>query len=697
RLDARCQKWTKLPSWPGPARILPVVSCQSNGLHNQLYLFSGRLPGKTNTQLHTDGYRYDPWTQSWHRLNPIQVNGGPPLCLMGATAAPTGAAHIWVMGGDRGRIFTQLDSLNRLMMQTPDTAQIAQLTKLRNQLLDQHPGFSPQLLSYYTITDQWSLIDSFPGKLPVTTPAIHTGDRIVLASGEISPGKRSPKVIQLKIASGHQTFGWINILVVGAYFLVLIWVGWHFSKRQLSLEDYFKGGGRIPWWAAGLSIFGTVLSAISFMAIPAKTFATDWSYFVYNMGPFLVAPIIIALFLPFYQRLDITSVYEYLEQRFNVAIRLIGSLAFMAYQLGRIGIVLYLPAIALHTVSGFNIELCILTMGIISVVYTMMGGIEGVVWTDVMQVIVLMGGALLCIVLMISEIDGGFSGVWQIAVENDKFNLIDLRWNWQEPTFGVVLAAAVFSNVVFYGTDQTVVQRYLTATDMAGARRSIWTNAILVVPATIIFFAIGTILFARYSAAPAEVHPALSATDAIFPWFIVSELPPGVSGLLIAGIFAASMSSLSSSMNSVATAYTTDFHRRFSWRGNLLKVAQNSTQVAGLLGTMFAIMMASWDIKSLWDEFLKVVGLFTGGLGGVFVLGFISQKAHGRGALVGLIASMFIQYLVATSHSVHILLFTATGFLSCLIIGYLASLMLPGQPKPLKNLTFRTLDQDPES
>ena len=192
-------------------------------------------------------------------------------------------------------------------------------------------------------------------------------------------------------------------------------MGVYFSKRQKSTEDYFKGGGRIPWWAAGLSIFGTVLSAISFMAIPAKTFATDWSYLMYNFSPFFIAPVIVALFLPFYHRLNITSAYEYLERRFNLTTRLLGSVSFMIYQLGRIAIILYLPAIALNVVTGFDILLCISVMGLVSVLYTMMGGIEGVIWTDVVQVVVLMGGALVCVFLLLGSIEGGFSEVMNLA------------------------------------------------------------------------------------------------------------------------------------------------------------------------------------------------------------------------------------------------------------------------------------------
>ena len=159
-------------------------------------------------------------------------------------------------------------------------------------------------------------------------------------------------------------------------------MGYFFSRRQKNTNDYFKGGGRIPWWAAGMSIFGTALSAITFMAIPAKTFATDWSYFMLNMTIILVAPIIVFLFIPFYRKLNVTTAYEYLEVRFNLAVRLIGSFSFILFQIGRMGVVLFLPSIALNVVTGIDIFVCIALMGFVSLVYTMMGGIEAVIWTD---------------------------------------------------------------------------------------------------------------------------------------------------------------------------------------------------------------------------------------------------------------------------------------------------------------------------
>ena len=177
--------------------------------------------------------------------------------------------------------------------------------------------------------------------------------------------------------------------------LSLVVMGFYFSRREKGTDDFFLGGKRIPWWAAGLSIFGTQLSAITFMAIPAKAFATDWLYVLLTVGILAVCPVIIICFLPFFRRLNVTSAYEYLELRFNLPVRLYGSASFLFFQLGRMSIVVLLPAIALSAVTGLNVYMCIIVMGVLCTLYTVLGGIEAVIWTDVIQVIVLMGGTFL--------------------------------------------------------------------------------------------------------------------------------------------------------------------------------------------------------------------------------------------------------------------------------------------------------------
>ena len=467
-----------------------------------------------------------------------------------------------------------------------------------------------------------------------------------------------------------------DILVITLYFILILGLGIYFSKRQKNTEDYFKARERIPSWAAGLSLFGTALSPITFMAIPAKTYSTDWSYFLLNMSVFLAVPLIVYLFIPYFRRKNIKTAYEYLEIRFSVIIRLVGSICFILYQIGRMGVVLFLPSIAINLVTGVDLFICISLMGVISLIYTLMGGIEAVIWTDVVQVFVLMGGVIISLAMNVINTDGGFEGILEIAHLEDKFNAFDLTLSLKEPTVWVMLFGGFFANLTSYGTDHTMVQRYLVTPTKKEAQKSIWIGALLTIPSSLIFFFVGTTLFVFYKMNPSALNENFITDDAIFPWYIVTELPTGISGILIAAIFAAAMSSLSSSMNAGAASLNVDILDRFGLGKNEdpMKIARWTTFIIGTLGILFAFFMATFDIKSLWDEFNKILGLILGSLGGVFLLGLMTKKANSKGVVFGIVFSFLIQILISQFQIVHLLLYSATGVMSCFISGYIASL-----------------------
>ncbi len=480
-----------------------------------------------------------------------------------------------------------------------------------------------------------------------------------------------------------------DYFALSLYLAALVVIGIYFSRREKSTDDFFLAGKRIPWWASGISIFGTQLSAITFMAIPAKAFTTDWVYFLNNMCIVLITPVVVHFYLPFYRRLNVTTAYEYLEKRFGLLTRLFGSMTFMLFQLGRMAIVLYLPAIALSTVTGINTIYCILIMGVLCTVYTYLGGIEAVIWTDVLQVIVLIGGALAALIVICIQVNGGLSEIISVAQEHGKFHMFNWTWDWTTTAIWVVVFGNLFSNLVPYTSDQTVVQRYLTTKNEKAAGRSIWTNAVITIPSSVLFFGIGTALYVFYMKRPGLLNPTLQ-TDAIFPWFIVQQLPVGISGLVIAGLFAASMSSLDSSMNSVATSLVTDFYRRFKQTGSeihYLKIARLSIVLIGLFATGTAVLLATCEIESMWDLFLKILGLFGGALAGVFALGIFTRKTHEKGVVFGIVLSIAVLVVVQCCTKIHFFLYAAVGIFTCVGMGYVASLIIPGVQKNLKGLT----------
>ncbi|PID69096.1 MAG: sodium transporter, partial [Flavobacteriales bacterium] len=548
----------------------------------------------------------------------------------------------------------------------------------RNKILNNHTGFSKDILAYNTVTKQWFTEETVSEKIPVTTLGFPSKNGFTIVSGEVSPGVRTPKVQRFQITEAAQPFGVVNYTVLALYLLVSLLIGVYFSKKQKSTDDYFVGGGRIPWWASGLSVFGTLLSAITFMAIPAKAFLTDWSYFMLNMAAILIAPVIAYLFIPFFNKLKITTAYEYLEDRFNYAARAFGSLSFILFQLGRIGIVLLLPSLAISIVTGIPVDTSIILMGVLCVLYTTFGGIEAVIWTDVLQVVVLLGGSILAVIWIITHTEADFGEMMAYTSEHNKFNIANMDFNFTETTFWVVLIGGLASALVTQGTDQTIVQRYLTSIDVKDSQKTLYTNAVLTLPASIIFFGIGTLLFIFYTEMPERLSPAISNNDSIFPWYIVRELPVGVSGLLVAGIFSAAMSSISSSLNSVSTAYCNDFHIRLNPKTTdkkLLRIARIATITTGVIGVILALWMAGSDIKSLWDQFYKFLGLFTGGLGGMFLLGMLTKKANGIGAMMGLIISALVIFYISNYTNINFLMYAFFGLTSCFVFGYVFSLI----------------------
>ncbi len=653
-LGSQSQGWKELESWPGESRAFSVAVAQSDGFDECFYLFSGRdFRGGDPWNVLADGYEYNPRLNSWRKLE-----GEFPV--MAGTALPFGTNHILFLGGRN--------------------ADNSDDNKLR---------------LYHTISESMIEVDMPEGVvLPVTTNALKDKDgNILIVSGETAPRVRTPVILRGEVDTTISRMNWLDIAVIVLYFVLLSLIGWYFSKNQKTSDDYFKGGGRIPWFVVGLSIFGTALSAITFMSIPAKAYATDWSYLLYNAGIILCVPLITMVFIPFFRRLNVMTAYEYLELRFSAAVRILCSIAFILFQIGRMAVVMLLPAIALNVCTGFDIILCISLMGFLSLAYTLMGGIEAVAWTDALQVVVLLGAAVAVLATVCVQLPGDMATIIVSAADAGKLSLGSLAFDLREPTVWTVLIATVFTNITTYGTDQTVVQRYLTTATEQEAKKGVYVNAALTIPASVLFFLVGTALWAFYQYHPQELTMSVTDSDAILPWYMSTQLPKGVLGLVIAGLLAAAMSTLSSSMNSAATAFVTDIWNKTPFASkyaDTLKVARLATLILGVVGVGFALVMATWQISSLWDEFSKILGIMLGGLGGLFLLGLTTRKANAAGALCGIIASVITQILVARGGYVNLLLYSTTGFISCFVVGYTVSLLTPGFAKSgIENLTIR--------
>ena len=679
--------WQALNAFPNPVAGASAVA-QMDGEEVSVYVFGGRAKAAeaNTTQFYAQVYYFRPSAGVWKQQRDIRLSDEQSIPLAVAAASPVGASHVMLLGGDSGSTFNQVEAaINR--MQTGDDSARAE----RDSLWINHPGFNSKILIYNTVTDVWFDAGSWDGTPVAVTSSVWWDGALVVPGGEIKPATRTPMLQEFRITV-KPVFGWLNYLVLGVYFIGMLLLGFYFMKNESSTDDFFKAGGRIPWWAAGISIFATTLSAITFIAIPAKSYATDWRMFMFNLAIIAIAPVVIRYFLPFFRRFNFDTAYEYLEARFNRSVRWLASSLFVFFMVSRIAIVLFLPSLALNAVTGFNIYLAIILMGVVTIIYCTSGGIEAVVWGDVIQGFILVGGAFIALAFMLAGVEGGLSGFMDISAEHHKFHTFDFRFDFTQPVFWVVVIGGLANTLISYTSDQSVVQRYMTTKDEKATAKSIWLNGFLSIPVSIIFFLLGTGLYAYYTSNPEHMAVVNPNIDSVFPQFIVAQMPAGVAGLLIAAIFAAAMSTLSSNINSVSAVITSDFYKvlakKVTVRRNMA-VARWSGIIVGVLGIMMALMLATWNIASLWDQFNTFLGLLTGGLGALFVMGIFFPRISGYAALGGVVGGLIALLLVKNHTDLSFLLFGFISMVASVLLALLLSFVLPNQ-KTIAGYTWRS-------
>lgn len=436
----------------------------------------------------------------------------------------------------------------------------------------------------------------------------------------------------------------LDLAVLLAYLVGVTGFGCWFYWRNQNSERYMSAGRSLPGWAVGLSIFGSYVSSISFLANPGKAFGGDWSAFVFALPLPLAVWVAVKWFVPFYRRSGEMSAYTHLEHRFGPWARSYAVTCYLLTQIARLGTILYLLALALVPLTGWDIRLIILGVGAIVVIYPLLGGTEAVVWTGVVQALVLIGGATVCVTSLIMGMPEGPGQVFQIAAAHDKFSLGSLQASLSYPTIWVMLLFGFIGNLQSFAVEQGYVQRYITARSDRDAARSVWFGAMLYVPISAAFFFIGTALYAFYQTRPELLPAALDAVnrpDAVFPHYISQQLPAGFAGLVIAGLCAAAMDS---NLNSMATLFLRDVYQRHLRPGSgereAMRVLHGSSFVFGALSVGAALAMI--HIKSALDMWWELAAIFGGGLLGLFLLGFISKRADNRAALAGVGAGLLV-------------------------------------------------------
>ena len=468
----------------------------------------------------------------------------------------------------------------------------------------------------------------------------------------------------------------IDIIVFLLFTGGVVAFGCSFFKKKGTSEEFTSAGRSLPGWVVGMSIFATYVSSISYLGYPGKAFSGDWNAFVFSLSIPIASYFAARYFVPFYRSQDSISAYSFLENRFGPWARIYASSCYLLTQIARTGSILYLLALPMNVLLGWHIQTIIVVTSVAIVLYSMLGGMKAVIWTEAIQGIILIGGALVCMFILLFDMPGGPVQTFSIAMEDGKFSLGSFGSSLSESTFWVCLIYGIFTNLQNYGIDQSYVQRYHTAKNEKEAKFSALFGGYLFIPVSAVFFMIGTGLYAFYKVHPGILPDGVGA-DYVFPFFIVNELPVGLTGLLIASIFAAGMSTIATSVTSSSTIILTDYYQRFrKHAGNrermlVLKLSSVGVGVAGIL-VAFAFM----SVQSALDAWWALASIFSGGMLGLFLLGYISKKARNFDAVLGVVCGVILVCWIVISPFVHANLAIVFGTLLIFLVGFLSANLL---------------------
>ena len=469
----------------------------------------------------------------------------------------------------------------------------------------------------------------------------------------------------------------LDYIVLAGYFLTIFLIGAFFARSQKSLKDYFLGSRNIPWWAAAFSGIATVVSAISYIGGVGLGFSTDFSFLQYRLALPLSVLVIVVVILPFFYNLQLYSIYEYLEKRFSLAVRLIGSGIFIIFKCCYLALAIYAPAIIIEMLTGISITWIILATGLITTLYTLLGGIKSVIWTDSLQLIVLLGGIFVVIGIAAGGVDNGFAGVIESGRASDKFDYINTSFNVTERyTIWNGILGGMFLMISQFGTDQSELQRFLTTDSL---KKSVFAISSSLLVATLLGFVIffeGAAIFAFY----AERGQTNIDSNQVFIKFVLEELPVGLRGFLIAGLFAAAMSTISSVLNSLTTVSLSDFYNRFREQEATVFLARLTTLSFGVIATILACFGGHFG--NVLETAMTIINFFGGCLVGLFLLGMLSKKANTTGALVGFFVGFAGVLALAVVTDIAYMWYSAINAVLTYSIGLVVSLLLPSRRQP---------------
>ncbi len=477
----------------------------------------------------------------------------------------------------------------------------------------------------------------------------------------------------------------VDIIIFVGYLVGVVIFGSSFYKSNKSAKSFTLGNNNIPTWVISMSIFATFVSSISYLALPSIAYQSNWNAFVFSLSIPIATYMAVKFFVPLYRSVGSPSAYTYLEQRFGPWAKYYASVMYLLTQLMRSGTIMYLLALTLNVMLGWNIAAIIIVTGVSVMIYSLLGGIQAVIWTDAIQGIILIVGAVIAAIKLVFSMPEGISQLIHIGIEDNKFSLGSLSLSLTSSTFWVVLIYGLFINMQNFGIDQNYIQRYMTAKTEKEAKKSALFGGLLYIPVSLLFVFIGTALFAFVKVNP-DFLPAGVDGDKVFPFYIINGLPAGLTGLLISSIFAAGMSTIATSVNSSATIILNDFFKQGiseeSVEKKSMKILYTSSFVFASISILIAIAMI--NVQSALETWWKLASIFSGGMLGLFLLGYFSKTSKNPAAVTGVITGVLVigwmslspilftgQALKAYSSPFHDYLSIVFGTLTIFFVGFI--------------------------
>ncbi len=436
----------------------------------------------------------------------------------------------------------------------------------------------------------------------------------------------------------------VDTAILVIYGLVMIGMGAYFLRKTKTSDEFMVAGRGIPAWAAGIAVMSAYTSSISYIAVPGKAFDENWHPLIFALTALPVAWFVTKYVIPHYRKHKIISVYKYLEDKIGDWGRVYASLSFVLFMIGRTAVILYLSSLLLTSFVDVDIATLILAIGVMTIAYTLMGGMEAVIWTDVMQSIIMVGGLLFSAYILTTEVFAEPDFLIQRVFDENKFSLGDTSLSLSSRTVWVMIIYGLTENIRNLMADQNYTQKYSSVATEKKAKKSVWIAMLIYLPLTAIFLYIGTAMFAFYSGSGHILDPSILKGDEVFPFFIATELPAGLKGLIIAAILAASMSTVDSALNSSATVLYLDYYKKY-FRPNAserssIGFLRSITIVWGFLGIAFALLLI--DAKSALDIWWQISGIFGGGILGLFLLALFNARITPAQGIISVVFSILI-------------------------------------------------------